>query len=416
MKSSVASEEKYSNFSGLYHWRHSNANLDPATYTNFQNSNVSYMHYAGKPNWPILNWQNDSSREHMFDVLSYWIDKDVDGFHLIGLDYLARTPTGKNPNWSSILDIVRDIRNHVDTYSRESTIAKNKKIILFVNKKEAKDYEKEELLASGMDSVMNYDLGTICVSGENCACKGKIGECAWEFISDALLFHSDKEETSPLWEFGNPTLPRLASRIRSRSQAELLTLVQLMLPGVNSFYYGEEIGMRDLVNDTLTPPQQGAMQWDGSKNAGFSTADRPQVNVHGKHQNINWERLDEEKRSQLKMFRTLAKLRATDETMISGKTFIGKLTDEHGFTLTRFLYNNTESHGDLYIAAVNFGPSSVNLTLTGTPTLSQHDLSRPEIVTTSSNVEESYSLPDVSSETITLKPETGVVIKLKSKV
>lgn len=48
------------------------------------------------------------------------------------------------------------------------------------------------------------------------------------------------------FQFGNPYVSRLASRVQSRAQAEALTMLQLLLPGSNNFYYGEEIGMRDL--------------------------------------------------------------------------------------------------------------------------------------------------------------------------
>lgn len=47
-------------------------------------------------------------------------------------------------------------------------------------------------------------------------------------------------------QFGNPQLSRIASRVQSQQQAELLTMLQLLLPGTNSIYYGEEIGMLDL--------------------------------------------------------------------------------------------------------------------------------------------------------------------------
>lgn len=69
----------------------------------------------------------------MFNALSNWIDRGVDGFELQGIEYLARTPNGTEPDWNSIYDVIRDIRFHVDSYSNESTIADGKK--MFVRKK-----------------------------------------------------------------------------------------------------------------------------------------------------------------------------------------------------------------------------------------------------------------------------------------
>ncbi len=69
-----------------------------------------------------------------------------------------------------------------------------------------------------------------------------------------------------LIQLGNANISRLASRVGSRARAELLTMLQLILPGTNSIYYGngfdlpvdlptmpvsgEEIGMRNLPDDT----------------------------------------------------------------------------------------------------------------------------------------------------------------------
>lgn len=56
-----------------------------------------------------------------------------------------------------------------------------------------------------------------------------------------------------VFQFGNPGLSRIASRINSQSQAELLTMIQLLLPGTNNIYYGDEIGMIDLpLNATVS--------------------------------------------------------------------------------------------------------------------------------------------------------------------
>ncbi|VDD95910.1 unnamed protein product [Enterobius vermicularis] len=416
LRSSKASKPQNANFSGFYHWRRSNSSaLDVDTYSEYNRTNISYMHYAKQPEWPILNWQNDSVREQMFGILSFWIDKGIDGFHLSSIEYLARTPGGKEPNWNSIQDIIRDIRNHVDTYSRESSVVQNKKIILFADRYDADENEKDSLVRAGLDSVVNYELGSISASSQICGGTNHIGGCTHEILSDMLVFYNENPDKIPLWQFGNPSLQRLASRIRSRSQGELLTMVQFMLPGTNSFYYGEDIGMRGLINDTKTPPQQGAMQWDDSKNAGFSDSDEPSVGIHADYKNINFERQMHDKYSQLKTFRALAELRSTDETLMRGATFVGRLTD-NGFTISRFCYNTTGAYGNLYIAAFNFGTSSVQLHLADIPTLSARNRAYGYVVVRSSNLGDNTgpSTPvDVSSEILPMPPESGVVLKFK---
>uniref|UniRef100_A0A0N5B193 alpha-glucosidase n=1 Tax=Syphacia muris TaxID=451379 RepID=A0A0N5B193_9BILA len=341
--SSRASNPINANFSGFYHWRRGNgSSLDEAMYTEYNNTTIFYMHYANKPNLPVLNWQNDSVREHMFvSLFSYWIDKGIDAFYLSDIEYLARTSSGMSSNWNNIQDIIRDIRNYVDTYSKESAVTKNKKIVLFADRKDATEDDKRKLVNSGLNSVVNYELGTISDSSEICGGTDQIGSCTHEILSDILIFHNESPEI-----FGNSELPRLASRVHSRAQAELLSMIQFLLPGANSFYYGEEIGMRNLINSTKCHAQQGVMQWDDAQNAGFSTAQQLKVNLHSDYKNINYERQLREKYSQLKTFRALAKLRSADATLIRGKTFIGKLVNEHAFTVSRFRYNDTANDTD----------------------------------------------------------------------
>lgn len=89
-------------------------------------------------------------------------------------------------------------------------------------------------------------------------------------------------------------------------------MLQLFLPGTITIYYGDEIGMVDLPNEKLVsdpvvffcrifqglskvfaslqvPVQRGAMQWDDSANAGFSSANPPSIPVHPDFADNNWD-------------------------------------------------------------------------------------------------------------------------------
>ena len=61
---------------------------------------------------------------------------------------------------------------------------------------------------------------------------------------------------------------------------------------------------------------------------------------------IRFQRQMHDKYSQLKTFRALAELRSTDETLMRGATFVGRLTD-NGFTISRFCYNTTGAYGNV---------------------------------------------------------------------
>src|SRR5206468_7487095 len=91
----------------------------------------------------------------------------------------------------------------------------------------------------------------------------------------------------PNWVLGNHDRPRVASRV-GPAQARVAAMLLLTLRGTPTLYYGDEIGMqqvaipRDQVRDPFEKNVPGIgvgrdgcrtpMQWDGSSNAGFTTA------------------------------------------------------------------------------------------------------------------------------------------------
>ncbi|KHJ80032.1 hypothetical protein OESDEN_20302, partial [Oesophagostomum dentatum] len=120
----------------------------------------------------------------IFNVLSSWIDRGVDGFHLTGIEYLARTPDGSEPDWSAISDIISDIRNHVDSYTNESSIVASKKIAIFASREEAKEKDKKQLTKSGLDTVINYELTKVQKNSEIChKNEGTVATCVHEILS-----------------------------------------------------------------------------------------------------------------------------------------------------------------------------------------------------------------------------------------
>ncbi|KAK6044235.1 alpha amylase, catalytic domain protein [Cooperia oncophora] len=380
LKSASASLPEFRNYSDFYHWKGKGYSEYFAEY-----KGVSFLHEKNNSKSAVLNWQNSNVREHMFNVLSSWIDRGVDGFYLVGIEYLARSADGMEPNWAGIADVISDIRNHVDSFSNESTKASGKKIALFASRDEAKEKDKKQLAKSGLDSVINYELGQVSKNSDIChRNEGSVAICVHEILSDILLFHSNNPSVWPQWEFGNVWLSRLASRVDSRAHSELLIMTQLILPGTNSFYYGDELGMKNLPNDSVVsefpaycyrklyrkpcnllsvqvPPQRGAMQWDDSAFAGFSTNSK--IPVNSDYKNINWKKQYAEEQSALKMFSKLSKLRTRDESLSLGETIIGRLIEGGAYTIVRFHQRENATNGNVFVAAVNFAEHSVTVPL-----------------------------------------------------
>uniref|UniRef100_A0A914WQE2 alpha-glucosidase n=1 Tax=Plectus sambesii TaxID=2011161 RepID=A0A914WQE2_9BILA len=409
-RSSRASEPANQNYSSFYFWRATAPNdqfwspLSAGVKDNF------YMHYEGKPQWPILNWKSPELRQQMFDVFTYWLERGVDGFFISYVDYLGRTNDGTKPDSDGIQDVLRDIRHHIDTRKNETDSIKDKAILLFTTVQESKEKDKLALVNAGLNTVINYELGKVKLGTSVCpAGESTVTKCVNEILADVVAVHNLNEDFTPMWEFGNPFASRLASRVGSRSQAEVLTMLQLLLPGSNNFYYGEEIGMRDLT--TGENPQRGAMLWDDSVNAGFSTAN-VSLPISEDFKNINFAKQYSQETSQVKMFKKLAKLRQRDDTLILGKSFVGKPVGQ-AFIFSRYRRENETTIGKLYVGAVNLGLEATSLSLSDIPGLKADMWPKAEVVTKTSNVVdyEVRQKKDLSSGILNIGPEQGVVLR-----
>jgi alpha-glucosidase len=120
----------------------------------------------------------------------------------------------------------------------------------------------------------------------------------------------------PVFVFSNHDRRRSIHRLNDDiRKAKLLHMFQLTVRGVPCMYYGEEIGMTDLklpfssaldpiphkfkflprfVFDTLgltinRDEVRTPMQWDATRNAGFSSAEKTWLPVHENHKQVNVE-------------------------------------------------------------------------------------------------------------------------------
>jgi maltose alpha-D-glucosyltransferase/alpha-amylase len=99
------------------------------------------------------------------------------------------------------------------------------------------------------------------------------------FLDQFLVQHDKTKNRGYIClPLGNHDLSRLNIR-RSERELEMIFAFSLTMPGIPFIYYGNEIGMRQLYDlpqvEGAYKPRAGArtpMQWNSSKNLGFSTA------------------------------------------------------------------------------------------------------------------------------------------------
>jgi alpha-glucosidase len=149
----------------------------------------------------------------------------------------------------------------------------------------------------------------------------------------------------PVYVFSNHDKHRSIKRLNNDlRKAKLLHLMQLTVRGVPCMYYGEEIGMTDakfpfataldpiphkfkfvprfifdalgvLINrDEVRTP----MQWNATKNAGFSSSNKTWLPVHEEYDEINVETESADENSLLNTIRALMEIRNREPAFQEG--------------------------------------------------------------------------------------------------
>jgi alpha-glucosidase len=134
-------------------------------------------------------------------------------------------------------------------------------------------------------------------------------------------------------------------------------------------YYGEEIGMRttpparvedvkDPIGKIGWPEEKGRdgertpMQWDASKNAGFTKSDKPWLPVPPSAAEVNVATESRSPASLLNFYRKLISLRRTDPALRNGKYLAVNTADENVLS-----YLRKNSNGDSVLVALNMSAS-----------------------------------------------------------
>jgi alpha-glucosidase len=292
--------------------------LDPAT--------GQYYYHAFLPEQPDLNWRNPQVVQAMLDQLRFWLDRGVDGFrvdviwHLIKDDQFRDNPP--NPTWTpdanpfhellpvytadrpEVHDIIARMRSVFDEYDDRVLIGE-----IYLPVERLVHYYGEDL--RGAHLPFNFQLISAPWDARHLArmieeYENALPEAGW-----------------PNWVLGNHDNHRIASRVGA-AQARVAAVLLLTLRGTPTLYYGDEIGMHDVVipHDRIQDPfernvpgkglgrdpERTPMQWDDGPGAGFSAA-TPWLPLADDHRRVNVRSQRNDPTSMLRLYRRLIQLR-----------------------------------------------------------------------------------------------------------
>ena len=230
---------------------------------------------------PDLNWENQEVKDHLEDVLKFWLDRGVDGFRIdvahgmvkeAGLPDIrhdvtaAMLGTEHKPFWDQegVHDIYRSWRKIFDSYPgdrmgvAEAWVFPASRIARYVRPDELQNSFNFEMLTTLWDA--KQIKSKIDSSIEALAEVG--APTSWVFNNHDVVRSIDRldlgltnDGTSTFTRQGDPAKFNVA---RGTLRARSATLMTLALPGGTYLYQGEEIGLpevRDIPEDRLTDPR-----------------------------------------------------------------------------------------------------------------------------------------------------------------
>ncbi|GAB4337552.1 MAG: maltose alpha-D-glucosyltransferase [Dehalococcoidia bacterium] len=239
---------------------------------------------------PDLNFENPAVRKEMFETIDFWFAMGVDGMRLDAVPYLYEEEGTSCENLPATHSFLKELRAHVDAkFADKMLLAEANQwpddaVAYFGDSDECHMAFHFPLMPRLFMAVRMEDSYPIIEILEQTP---PIPECTqWALFlrnHDELTLEmvTDEERDYMYRVYAGDPMMRVNLGIRrrlapllgnNRRQIELLNALLFSMRGTPVVYYGDELGMGDNVylgdrNAVRTP-----MQWNSSRNAGFSTA------------------------------------------------------------------------------------------------------------------------------------------------
>ncbi|EGW37694.1 alpha-glucosidase [Desulfosporosinus sp. OT] len=330
---------------------------------------------------PDLNWENKALRHDVYDMMTWWLKKGIDGFRMDVINLISKAEGlpdasgSKEGPYQWGRDYYRNgPRLH---YFLREMYAKvlSKFDIMTVGETPGVNCEKAELLVGEdrheLSMVFLFELLELdygdgdkwkIVPWKLCDFKRIISD--WQDFLEGIgwnsLFLNNHDQPRAVSRFGNDD----TFRVRS---AKMLATMLHTLQGTPYIYQGEEIGMTnvkfpdisyyrdidtlnfykeaiasgmkieqvmDIIHERSRDNARTPMQWNNSEHAGF-TAGKPWINLNPNYPEVNVEDNLANPDSVFHYYRQLIKLRKEKAVLIYGDYRLLCPNDEHLYVYLR---------------------------------------------------------------------------------
>lgn len=357
-------------------------------------TDMYFLHCFSKKQ-PDLNWENQKVRKEVFDMMSWWCEKGIDGFRMDVISMISKDPAfpdgevrnglyGDNGpfvcNGPHVHEYLREMNQEVLSKYDIMTVGEAAGVTI----EEAKKYAGET--TGELNMVFQFEHVEL---GDHRIGKWSAKEVPLKDLRGAMnRWQINLEGTawnSLFWD--NHDQPRAVSRFGDDSpmyrevSAKMLATCLHMMKGTPYIYQGEELGMtnayfskledyrdiesinafheytenglagkeemmnclKEISRDNARTP----MQWNTKENAGF-TKGTPWIKVNKNYLEINAEAEMAEEDSVYHYYKKLIRLRKENEIMVQGRFAPLLEEDDHIYAYERLW------EGKKIVVACNF--------------------------------------------------------------
>ncbi|GGG03552.1 glycoside hydrolase family 13 protein [Paenibacillus aceti] len=337
-----------------------------------------YLHLFSQKQ-PDLNWENEKVRREVYDLMTWWLDKGIDGFRMDVINMISKVeglPDGEGEskykdggkyfmNGPRIHEFLQEMNREVLSKYDVMTVGETPG----VSPEEAALYvgeDRGELSMVFQFESMDIDSGP----------GGKWYVTPWKLLDFKRIMSKWQTELDGKgWNslfLNNHDQPRMVSRFGNDGQyrkesAKMLGTLLHTMQGTPFIYQGEELGMTNVKFATIEEYQdiethnmfkehreagrsvedimasiyskgrdnaRTPMQWDATEHGGFTTG-TPWLVVNPNYKEINAEEALADPDSIFHYYRRLIELRKQHEVLVYGKYELLLEDHEHIYAYTR---------------------------------------------------------------------------------
>jgi len=343
-----------------YHW----FNEIPNNWVSYSGGNA--WHYCPERNQYYLglffkehaelNWRNPDVRRAVLDAFESWVITGIDGFRIDTIDmYVKDAFFRDNPpkvvDSHEFLDPSDPIHGskyarwlipehlqfeHLHDRGQPETLEIMQEMRAICNR------HGDDLLLIGEVDIQTTAGKQLCENGMSVAFNFSLASSQWGARPFRQVLEREIRELNNCLccnTFSNHDMRRAISRfsvgdyLEDLKRAKVLAALTLTLPGVPMLYYGEEIGMPDVMLSyhelrdpisrnnwhigALRETGRGPMQWDGGVNAGFSDC-KPWMKMSATTEDVSVAKQSTDPESMLSYYKRLIALRNSSRVLQYG--------------------------------------------------------------------------------------------------